>query len=186
MYTEDLKSFEQAPQLPGATIGYNIIGMNGPSSTTNDAYGGGIVGAGNYFIVVPAYTSILVEKTPPTTGNASYMVASTYTNTGICSALVGSFPVSNLGNNNWLNNYVYRLSTTRTSSGWAAAWESIPLTYASEELVENWPIVAPETAASVYGRSGVGPYRAICYGKDKVLAPRWLGDKLTIIDPTVT
>ena len=78
------------------------------------------------------------------------------------------------------------IGATRTSSGWTAAWESIPLTYASEELVENWPVVAPETVASVYGRSGVGPYRAICYGKDKVLAPRWLGDKLTIIDPTVT
>ena len=185
VYTEDLKSFEQAPQLPNPTNNnYSIIDTTYFSVTNNG--GGKIVGADKHFLVFPTTSSFYVEPESEK-ANTNFMNATTLsTSTGVLSAAgTGTQTPAQRATNKFDNQYVYRLSTTRTSAGWTAAWESIPLTYSSEEPVDGWPVVAPETSASVYGRSAVGPYRAACYGKGVVLAPRWLGDKLTIVDPTI-
>lgn len=179
LYTEDLKTFETGPQLPNPTNTTAEIIRHGYAGLGN------IVGAGNYFIVVPGETRMYMYPADTDTSHAVFSATSVLS--GVLKAISqGSYSTYQRALYKFDNEYVYRLSTTRTSAGWTAAWESIPLTYSSEELVENWPVVSPETDVSVYGRSGVGPYRAICYGKGKVLAPRFYGDKLTIIDPTVT
>lgn len=185
VYTEDLKSFEQAPQLPNPTNNnYSIIDTTYHGATSQG--GGKIVGADKHFLVFPSISTFHVEP-ESTTASTNYMGVNTLsTSTGVLSAAgTGTQTPAQRAINKFDNQYVYRLSTTRTSAGWTAAWESIPLTYSSEEPVEGWPVVAPETNVSVYGRSAVGPYRAACYGKGVVLAPRWLGDKLTIVDPTI-
>lgn len=185
VYTEDLKSFEQAPQLPNpSNNSYNIIDTTYYGAS---AFGGGkIVGADKHFLVFPSAPTFHVEP-ESTTASTNYMGINTLnTSTGVLSAVgSGTQTPAQRATSKFDNQYVYRLSTTRTSAGWTAAWESIPLTYSSEEPVDGWPVVAPETNVSVYGRSAVGPYRAACYGKGVVLAPRWLGDKLTIVDPTI-
>lgn len=182
VYTEDLKSFEQAPRLPNPTNNlYPIIDATYFSVTYQG--GGKIVGADKHFLVFPSYHQFYAEP-ESTTASTNYMGVNTLsTSTGVLSvAGSGTHTPAQRATTKFDNQYVYRLSTTRISAG----WESIPLTYSSEEPVEGWPVVAPETNVSVYGRSAVGPYRAACYGKGVVLAPRWLGDKLTIVDPKIT
>ena len=186
VYTEDLKSFEPAPQLPNPTNNsYTII----DTTSFGVAYTGGgkIVGADKHFLVFSGNPRFYVQPESAPANTSAMYVNNINLATGALTAVgTATYTPTERAANKHDNEFVYRLSTTRTSAGWTAAWESIPLTYSIDEPVEGWPVVAPETLVSVYGRSAIGPYRAACYGKGKVLAPRWLGDKLTIIDPTIT
>ena len=187
LYTENLKSFEQAPQLPNPTNTYSVILPTNNSFGLSRDGGGAIIGTDKHFLVFPSQQQFYVQPATATaTSNSTSMAITTIdTNGAISSVVINQHTPTQRASIQLDNEYVYRLSTTRTATGWTAAWESIPLTYSSEEPTENWPVVAPETLASVYGRSAVGPYRTACYGKGKVLAPRWMGDKLIIVDPTV-
>lgn len=192
-YTEDMISFETGPSLPISTLSASSYKIVNSYATL-----GNIKGGENCFIAVPSSTIMLLSNAKTiTNSNKDYIhtISASISTTGSptfsatipTEATVGSWyqiPIgSTTAQNPYLNSYMYKLSTERTASGWSKSWEYIPLTHSKQELVNNWPVVSPETATSVYAWSEVGPYRAVAYGKGVFLAARHMGDKCLTVNP---